>query len=145
MSRSRGLNLRLLRRMAQTLAEEISPDAPFTVDVHYVDSDQITELNEQFLQHAGSTDVISFDYRPDAPQGEIFICYDEAIAQAGRFRTTPALEIVRYLVHGFLHLQGYDDSSAVHRKRMKRAEDLLLARMVAEFPCEEVWSKKPPA
>ena len=145
MSRSRGLNLRLLRRMARTLADEIFPDAPFTVEVHYVDRDRITGLNEQFLQHAGSTDVITFDYRPDVPQGEIFICYDEAIAQASRFHTTPALELVRYLVHGFLHLQGYDDSSAVRRKRMKRAEDLLLARMEREFPCEQVWSRKPRA
>ena len=42
--------------------------------------------------------------------GEIFICVDEAVLQARKFRTSWQSEIVRYLVHGVLHLLGHDDS-----------------------------------
>ena len=50
---------------------------------------------------------------PDARRplhGEIFICVDEAVWQARKFRTSWQSEIVRYLVHGVLHLLGHDDS-----------------------------------
>ena len=46
--------------------------------------------------------------------GEIFICVDEAIRQARRFGTIWQSEIVRYLIHGVLHLLGFDDSR--HRR-----------------------------
>jgi len=63
------------------------------------------------LRHAGATDVIAFDYsiRASHLRGEIFICVDEALVQARRFRTTWQSESVRYVVHGVLHLLGFDD------------------------------------
>ena len=72
----------------------------------------MTRLNETFLHHSGSTDVITFDYasRPNTPilQGEIFVCVDEAVEQARRFCCAWQEEIIRYVIHGVLHLTGFD-------------------------------------
>jgi probable rRNA maturation factor len=89
--------------------------------LHLVTSREITKLNETFLRHAGTTDVIAFNYsepqhfRKQARRelnGEIFICVEEAVGQARRFRATWQAELLRYAIHGILHLLGYDDVSA---------------------------------
>src|SRR2546427_238130 len=61
--------------------------------------------------------------------GEIFICIDEVISQAGKFRTSWQKELVRYLIHGVLHLCGYNDRRASARRRMKSEEDRLLRQL----------------
>jgi probable rRNA maturation factor len=80
--------------------------------------------------------VITFDYhdaaRPEWLGGEIFVCVPEAIAQAHRFRTDWQSEVVRYIVHGILHLLGYADHTPLARQRMKREEDRLVRRLASE-------------
>ena len=65
--------------------------------------------------------------------GEIFICLDEAVSQSRRFHATWQGELVRYAVHGVLHLLGYDDQNARVRRKMKKAEDTLVRRLAARF------------
>jgi len=97
----------------------------------------MTELNERFLQHAGSTDVITFDYVEPGSEpllhGELFLCVDEAKVQSTRYATTWQSELVRYLVHGVLHLCGYDDRTTAQRRKMKAAENRLLAELSLRF------------
>ena len=109
---------------------------------------EMTRLNEHYLQHAGATDVITFDHsEPGTPKsklgavhlhGELFICVDEALRQAKRFRTSWQMEILRYLVHGGLHLLGHDDQHPAARRKMKRAENRLVATLAGEFH----WARK---
>jgi rRNA maturation RNase YbeY len=68
-----------------------------------------------------------------ALHGEIFICLHAAVDQARRFRTTWQSEVVRYLVHGVLHLRGHEDLDAASRRRMKREEDRLLQELAGRF------------
>lgn len=106
-----------------------------------VGAGEITALNERYLAHAGVTDVIAFDYgpppgaRPGDPWlcGEVFVCLDEAGIQARRYRTTWTSELVRYLLHGLLHLRGYDDVKPGGRRRMKRIEGRLVREMGSKF------------
>ena len=72
------------------------------------------------------------DPRPNL-HGELFICVDEAIRQARRFRTTWQSELVRYVVHGVLHLLGHDDHHAADRRKMKREENRLVRLMARRF------------
>jgi len=102
----------------------------FEVGVHLVGDAEMTVVNETFLRHAGSTDVITFNHR-DRPsvtelEGELFVCVDEAERQAPRFRSTWQQEMMRYAVHGFLHLQGHDDQTPMARARMKRMENRVM-------------------
>jgi len=131
------VNFVLLRRIISALLKLISAALDWELNVCLVSSAQITRLNEDFLQHKGRTDVITFDYSddalPEAPSGEIVICLDEAFSQAASFGTTWHSELVRYVVHGILHLRGYDDRSSTERRKMKRAEEMLMRRLARDF------------
>ena len=73
------------------------------------------------------------DACPTLLHGEIFVCLDEAVSQARRFHTTWQSELVRYVVHGVLHLLGYDDAASRARRKMKAAEDTLVRQLARQF------------
>lgn len=110
----------------------------YRLGIHFVGTRKITRLNEAFLRHAGPTDVIAFDYRPDTPQldlhGEIFVCVPETLHQARRYRTREQDELVRTIVHGVLHLCGYEDGAPEKRRVMKAAENRWLRKLRSEMP-----------
>ena len=131
------INARLLRGIVHSLLQDRLGLSQFHLGVHLVGEPEMVRLNEAHLRHAGSTDVITFDYGSSAKQGdlagEIFICVPEAVTQARRFRVTWQAEIVRYAVHGALHLLGYDDQTAAARRGMKSRENSLLKQLQSDF------------
>jgi probable rRNA maturation factor len=150
--RTQKIDLRLLKQIAGALLADLKI-ADAELGVHLVAAPEMTRLNETFLRHQGSTDVITFDYsdngragcprpaaRPGATgtsrpalHGDIFICVDEAAWQARKFRTSWPSEIVRYLIHGVLHLLGHDDSQAGRRRKMKCEENRRLRALSRRF------------
>ena len=134
--RRQRIDSRLLRRMTLTLVENLLNRNEFDLAIHIVNARRMTVINERFLQHEGSTDVITFDYNdPNVPtlSGELFICLDDAVLQAARFKTTWQSELTRYVVHGFLHLCGHDDHDPAKRRTMKRQEGQLLKKLDSRF------------
>ena len=73
--------------------------------------------------------------------GEIFICLDDAVAQARAWRTTWQSELTRYVIHGVLHLSGYDDLAPAPRRVMKRRENALLRRAAQRFALSKLARK----
>ena len=136
------LNTRFLRVISKTLLAEILLINDFELAVYIIGAPEMARLNRKFLDHEGSTDVITFDYAnsPQHLHGEVFICIDEAIKQARQFRTTWPSEIVRYTIHGILHLQGFNDLRAAPRRRMKREENRLLREITRLFPLRKLAS-----
>jgi probable rRNA maturation factor len=146
---TRAADLRRLRRLTATLLQNLLEVEQFDLGIYLMGTTEITRLNETFLRHKGSTDVITFNYaekarpasgrsggrdtRTKLVHGEIFICIDEAVAQARRFRTSWQSELIRYLIHGLLHLRGYDDQNTSARRKMKREEDRLLRRLAGRY------------
>jgi probable rRNA maturation factor len=65
--------------------------------------------------------------------GELFICVDDAILQAKAFKTSWQSEVVRYIVHGVLHLLGHDDLKPALRRKMKREENRLVRLLAKRF------------
>jgi probable rRNA maturation factor len=137
------LNTRLLRNLTKTLLTELLSLEKFELAICILRAPEMAALNETFLQHEGSTDVITFNYAENskpktqnaklAVHGEIFICIDDALAQAREFRTTWQSELARYVIHGVLHLRGYDDIRAADRRKMKREENRLLKETARLF------------
>ena len=143
--RARAVNVHQLRRIAKALLADHLGVAEFRLNICLVGAREITRLNEVYLRHQGSTDVLSFDYRDsaraDALFGEIFICVDEASVQARRFRTAWQAELVRYVVHGLLHLCGYDDRRTRRREKMKRVENRLLKLVSSQLSLRTVAAR----
>jgi rRNA maturation RNase YbeY len=77
--------------------------------------------------------------------GELFVCLDEAVGQCRRFNTLWQSELVRYVVHGLLHLRGYDDRQPAARRQMKREEDRLLTQLAGRFPFRRLGKTRPAA
>jgi probable rRNA maturation factor len=83
---------------------------------------KISELHRRFMNVPGPTDVITFQH------GEVFISAETARRQAKEFGTTTVDEIKLYLVHGLLHLHGYDDKTSADSGRMARAQERIVRR-----------------
>ena len=82
------------------------------VAVLLVSDRRMAELHRRFMQIAGPTDVITFQH------GEIFLSVETAGRQAKTFGTSLEYELRLYLVHGLLHLRGFDDHDPAARRRM---------------------------
>ena len=121
--KDRPLRVRVLRQITLDLLEAMGLEAE--VGFHFVSPREMARVNWRFLQHEGSTDVITFDHgsTPERVYGECFISVADAVDQAQAFRTTWTEEVVRYVIHGILHLRGYDDLEPALRRSMKREEN----------------------
>lgn len=126
------------------LSRELNVQA-YELSVQFVGTAEMTILNEKYLRHKGPTDVITFDYGSSPQQlqlaGDVIICVDEAITQAPRFQANWHSELVRYVVHGLLHLQGFDDKTVRSRHRMKRREDEVMRSIARRFAMAKVAAR----
>ena len=94
------------------------------------DHDTVLGLNRTYLAHDYLTDVLSFplgDADADAIDGEVYVDLDTAAEQHAAFSVSFEEEARRYVVHGLLHLIGYDDATDAGRQAMRRLEDQYLA------------------
>lgn len=141
--RSRRINVRHLREIAMALLAELPRVQSYELGLHLVGKREMARVNQMFLGHEGSTDVITFDHsespasvktRAVEIHAEIYICMDDAVRQAREFNATLQSELVRYVVHGVLHLLGYDDLKPAARRRMKLQENLWTRRLTRQFP-----------
>lgn len=128
--RDRQVDTRALRALAEAVLAEAGQGAE--LGIHLVSAKRSAEVNWQFLRHEGPTDIITFDHgsTPERLFGEMFICVPEAVRQAKEFGTTWQAELRRYVIHGILHLRGYDDLEPVKRRVMKREENRLVRKLV---------------
>ena len=121
-----------LRKAAQAALEEClhhSENGLFAlkqvpgVEVAVVSDEVISRVHEEFMGIPGATDVITFDH------GEIVISAETAQVYAKEHRHGVDEELALYVVHGLLHLNGYDDTTAAAKKRMFRVQDKVWAKL----------------
>ncbi len=121
-----------LRRIARrTLrAEEVSPRASVTIVV--VDDNMIRDFNRRFHRRNAPTDILSFPSDEEDYLGDIFISYETARenARAAHWRIRDELRLL--VVHGILHLLGYDDLHPRTRARMWRRQEEILGQAIPE-------------
>ena len=126
-----------------TLAAENVAQA--TISLAFVDNATIHDLNRRHLSHDYETDVLSFLLdceqvrtaestlpRPGdgkALDGEVVVSAEMAAQRAAEFGWNPHDELSLYIVHGLLHLAGYDDSTSAERSRMQQREREVLMQL----------------
>ncbi len=81
---------------------------PADVSIHMIGDVRMTTMNAQYRGKSYPTDVLSFPTDDIHDRGDIFICVPQIIRQSKQFGVTPKEECARMLVHGVLHLLGYD-------------------------------------
>jgi rRNA maturation RNase YbeY len=96
------------------------------VNIIFVDNPHIRRLNRSFLKEHDVTDVIAFGYENGA---DVFISVPVACSNARRFKETPRRELIRLVIHGLLHVLGYDDHNPAKKKVMWNKQEALVARL----------------
>lgn len=101
------------------------------ISLAVVDDAAIHELNRRWLEHDEPTDVLSFvlEESDGYREGEIIVSADTALSRATEFGWSANNELLLYVVHGALHLVGYDDKGPVEREQMREREQFYLARL----------------
>jgi len=82
---------------------------------------KINDLHRRFMQISGPTDVITFEH------GELVISAETACRHAKIFGKTLGRELRLYIVHGLLHLHGFDDKTSAGAREMKRIQERILS------------------
>jgi len=90
------------------------------VSVWLISDRRMALLHRKFLGHSGPTDVLTFQH------GEIFISVDTARRHARAFGNSLSRELKLYIIHGLLHLHGFDDQTPSKAHKMKGAQEKIL-------------------
>ena len=100
------------------------------IEVAFVSAAEIKEMNNQYLSHDYETDILTFDLSEgEDTEGQLFISPEVVKENAGRFRQNPERELMRVMIHGLLHLAGYDDRSEKPARKMRRKENEYLTKL----------------
>lgn len=98
------------------------------ISIIFCSDNYILDMNQKFLGHDYFTDIITFDYcQGDVLSGDLFISIDSVRENARDFGQDFQQELARVMVHGILHLIGYDDHTKAQQKEMRSKEDYYLS------------------
>ena len=93
-----------------------------------ISDDNIREINKEFLKRNTFTDVISFDYGTDnTVNGEVYISMDTVKFNANNYKVSLKSELLRVMIHGTLHLCGYQDKTDEEKREMHKQEEKWMA------------------
>jgi rRNA maturation RNase YbeY len=126
-----GLELQVSKKIIiYTLEKEKIESSEITVI--FGDKTLLRNLKKEFFQIDRTTDVIAFrlnEYEGKYVEGEIYICLPVAKENAFLYNESYEMEIARLIIHGGLHLIGYDDDTEEHRKEMRKLENKYLKEL----------------
>jgi rRNA maturation RNase YbeY len=95
----------------------------------FCSDEYLLRINQQYLEHDYYTDIITFDYVSGSViSGDIFISVDRVKENAEIYKVSFEEELNRVIIHGVLHLLGFQDKETEHKKIMTEKEDYFLAK-----------------
>ena len=95
------------------------------IDINFLNNDEMLIINQQYLNHNFDTDIITFDLSTYQNHiiADIYINLDMMDLNAQKFKQPIDNECVRLIIHGLLHLIGYNDKTPEHKKKMRQLEN----------------------
>jgi len=130
-----------IRRTAESALSALGR-ADRDVHVSVVGDGAIRRLNARYLRSRRTTDVLAFDLESPGPSrlmGEVIVCADTASRQARRVGVSVALEVDLLVIHGLLHLAGWDDHAPREARLMHEREREILAETGRRAP-RRLWN-----
>lgn len=140
-----------IMKLASAAAEAAGSGISRMLSLSWVSEEEMAEINQAYVGHTGSTDVICFDYRQsldslpetadceDDAEVEIIICPAVAAREAARRSLPYSRELTLYLVHGLLHAAGQDDLKPELKRIMRRKEAAVLSRLSEMFDLDTIF------
>lgn len=121
-------NKNISKYLIHKIVDLLRKDLKFKISslpINLISANQIIQINKKYLNHNYSTDIITFNYSGNLVNldGEIFISAEDADFNAKKFGVTFAEEILRLIIHGILHLLGYDDKNHTEKLKMEQIEN----------------------
>ena len=115
------------------IAKNISLEEKVTfadVNIIFCSYQYLLDINKQYLQHDYFTDIITFDYQnTNSVSSDMFISVDRVLENSQSLQIPFEQELQRIIIHGFLHLSGYEDDTTLERDNMSKKEDYFLAKI----------------
>ena len=121
--KGKTLNNKWLRLVAESEIRRVGQ-----INIIFCSDNYILDVNQKYLNHDYFTDIITFDYcEGDKLSGDLFISVDSVSENAVEYGTDFSEELNRVIVHGVLHLIGYDDHTDDDIAQMRSKEDYYLS------------------
>jgi probable rRNA maturation factor len=131
--RKRRINRSAVARFATFVMRRAGIPAGAELSVLFVGSTAMRSLNRRYLRRDRDTDVMAFPLgsggrgiRGACPLGDVVVSLDRAARQARRIGTGLNAELLLCLVHGILHLRGFDDCTAAGRRAMEQRQEAIV-------------------
>ncbi|MBD3282414.1 MAG: rRNA maturation RNase YbeY [Candidatus Portnoybacteria bacterium] len=112
-----------IRGIAKKTIEEVNLKKE-EISIAFVGKEKITELNKKHRNRNHPTDVLAFDY------GEIIICIDQAEKQAKENKHSLKKELAILIIHGMLHIAGYEDETEKEYNQMHKKQKEIIKKII---------------
>jgi probable rRNA maturation factor len=129
-----GLSYRIKgwKKIRDLIVKVIAKEGNFSGDLNLVlaGDEFILDINRKFLKHNWNTDVITFNYGNDSePAGEIYISLDTVRVNSLNYKVSYRIELLRVIIHGVLHICGYEDSDSELKEKMRVRENYWMDKL----------------
>lgn len=134
LNKKHKINEKFVKRIAADILKIIKSKRS-EIEIVFLTDGAIKPINKRYKKSARSTDVLSFDL---GERAQILISSDMALRNCRVFNTSFENELIIYVIHGILHLSGYDDENTKDRLKMFQKQDSIMERLCARIDLSKV-------
>ena len=127
--------IRGVKEITRLLEKVIRKEKRLSGDLNFIitTDKSLQKINKEFLNHDSFTDVISFNYESGTMlNGEVYISLATVRKNSYNYKVSLRNELVRVIIHGTLHICGYEDKTKGEKLRMKKREDFWINKLNRE-------------
>lgn len=119
----KGILRKKIRLLSKAISSKESVDFG-EIEIVCLDAAEIKSYNKLHLGHDYETDIITFDLTESKlTEGQLLISWENVLHNSRRFKTDFETELLRVIIHGLLHLSGFDDRNAKQKRIMRLKEN----------------------
>jgi len=139
LNKKHKLNKKFIKEIVADILKILKLSRNTKLDIVFLSDRAIEPLNRLYKKEKRATDVLSFDL---GSCGQILISSDMALKNSRVFNTSFENELVLYVIHGILHISGYDDQKLKDKSRMFKKQASILERLCAKVNLSKVLTRR---